>query len=144
MEGALIGAILLADRWSKSWAQRFLAPRSFIEIFPFLRLTYVENTGAAFGVLQDSNAFFIALSIVLLGGLLVARRRWCSARSGSRYAVALVIAGALGNLYDRLAFGHVIDFIDLRVWPVFNIADSCISVGALSLAWMLGKEERRA
>lgn len=137
------GGLFLLDRATKYWAQVYLYPRSPIRVTAFFQLTYVENTGAAFGFLQGGNAFFILVSAALLGSLWWWRRRLSDGASLSRYAVALVAAGAVGNLYDRLVFGHVVDFFDFLVWPVFNVADSCISVGAACLALSLGRKERR-
>ncbi len=140
--GAL-GAIVGVDRLTKIWALRQLAPRMFIPVLPFFRLTYVENTGAAFGIGHRQNAFFIGLTVILLGGLAFLRRRW--PRGGWLEAgFLLVVGGAVGNLYDRCAYGYVVDFLDFRIWPVFNVADSCITVGACCLAWGLSRLEKNA
>ncbi len=140
IEAAVAAAVFAGDRASKAWAIGWLFERSPVRLFPFFSLTYVENTGAAFGILPDANAFFVAVSVALLAGLLVFRRRVDRSHKAARVAIALVAGGALGNLYDRIVFGYVIDFLDFRIWPVFNVADSCISVGACVLAWVLGQE----
>lgn len=91
-------------------------------------ITRVNNTGAAFGWLKNSGGFLIfvsAISVVVLTLHLFRKRK----PSVSDAAWALVLGGALGNLYDRLRFGYVVDFLDLRVWPVFNVADACICIG---------------
>ncbi|MBI4347649.1 MAG: signal peptidase II [Elusimicrobia bacterium] len=136
-----VAAIFAADRATKVWAVEWLLPRSPIPLTRFFWLTYVENTGAAFGMLQGANWFFIVVSTVLLGGLYWLRTRPEAAGAWPQLAVTLVAGGAVGNLYDRLRFGYVIDFLDFRVWPVFNVADSCISVGAVLLAFLLGRAE---
>lgn len=141
LQAAVVLTVLVADRLTKVWAIDWLYPRSPVRVFPFFSLTYVENTGAAFGMLQGANTFFIVVSSLLLGGLLWLRRRVPAGRTATHVALALVAGGALGNLYDRFRFNAVIDFLDFRVWPVFNVADSCISVGAVLLAWLLGREE---
>ena len=141
IEAAVAAAVFAADRASKVWAVDWLFERSPVAVFPFFWLTYVENTGAAFGILPDANAFFVAVSVALLAGLLLWRRSVPAGDRAARLAIALVAGGAIGNLYDRIALGHVIDFLDFRVWPVFNVADSCISVGACALAYALGKEK---
>ena len=102
-----------------------------------LHVTRVNNTGAAFGLWRDSPQVLVTLSavsvLVMLGcGLFVTFRNRTIAPT--LYGWMLVIAGASGNLYDRIRFGYVIDFIDLRVWPVFNVADSAICLG---VAWIL-------
>ena len=140
-EPLLVLAVFLADRASKLWAQEWLAPVFSLRILPFFRLTYVENTGAAWGMFQGRNVLLIALSVGLLGGLLYMRRGWPKDEKLLHYGAALVAGGALGNLYDRIALGYVIDFFDFIVWPVFNIADSAITTGACLLAF--GMREKR-
>lgn len=129
VEPAAILAMFLVDRWTKSWAMDTLAVEGPFEITPFFHLTYVENTGAAFGMLPQRNAFFIGLSAVLLTALFVYRRNLSAGQTWLKAGAALIIGGALGNLYDRIAYGYVVDFLDFLVWPVFNAADSFISVG---------------
>ena len=135
--------LLALDRATKVWAVRFLEPVREIPLFPFFHLTYVENTGAAWGMLQGRNAVLIVVSVALLGGLLYMRRKWPESNARLYYGTALVAGGALGNLYDRIVYGYVVDFFDFIVWPVFNIADSCITVGACLLAWGLHLEDKR-
>jgi len=134
LTGLLVPAVIVAaDRALKLWARGWLRPRGSVPLAPFFSLTYVENTGAAFGTLKDSNAMLIAVALALLAGLLYARRRLPAAERLSHWGILLVIGGALGNLYDRLTLGFVVDFLDFRVWPVFNLADSCICMGAVCL-----------
>jgi signal peptidase II len=133
--------VFAADRATKLWAVGWLQERSSVKVLPFLHFSYVENTGAAWGILQHNNAILIAVTIVLLGALLHLRRRWPSENLPAHYGMVLVAGGALGNLYDRLTLGCVVDFIDFLVWPVFNVADSCITVGAVLMAW--GMRERK-
>jgi signal peptidase II len=98
-----------------------------------LHFTLVHNTGIAFGLFRDSGAVFIVIPLILTGLLVynVYYHRH-SENLNRTYIVAfsLILGGAIGNLIDRLFLGYVIDFIDFRVWPVFNIADSAISIGA--------------
>lgn len=142
-EAALVAAVVILDRVTKVWAQGWLEPRGEIPVTSFFHLTYVENTGAAWGMFAGRNWMLVGVSIVLLAGLLWARRSWPEENRWARWGAMLVVGGALGNLHDRLAYGAVIDFLDFRVWPVFNIADSCISVGAGALAWGLHLEDKR-
>ena len=98
-EPALVLAIFSLDRFTKALAIKHLYLKSEV-ILPFLRFTYVENTGVAFGMFRDSNNFFIAFSVVLIAALLVFRMK-CSVRGLAATAgFALVLGGALGNLYD--------------------------------------------
>ncbi|MCX5790362.1 MAG: signal peptidase II [Elusimicrobia bacterium] len=140
----VVCTVIALDRLTKLWALKWLFFHSPLRVLPFFYLTYVENTGAAFGLMQGANAFFIGVSITLLCGLLWLRRKIEPALWGARVATALVAGGALGNLYDRLVHGHVIDFLDFRVWPVFNVADSCISIGAVLLAFLIGRDPEKA
>jgi signal peptidase II len=136
---AILLAILVTDRFSKAWVLQALpgAPR---ELLPFLRLTYAENTGVAFGMFHGNNHFFIIVSLLLVAGLFYWRRRIFACGAAATAGLALVLAGAVGNIYDRLSYGFVVDFIDLSFFPaIFNIADSSITVGAALLA--LGTRE---
>lgn len=139
---AVLSAVFTADRLTKLWARRWLLPRASVAVLPFFHLTYVENTGAAFGIGFSRNAFFAGLSIVLLGVLFYLQRAWRGRSVWLQLGLLLVTGGALGNLYDRLAYGYVVDFLDFRVWPVFNVADSCVTIGACCLAWGLRLDER--
>ncbi len=129
--------LFAVDRLTKFWALEYLRPIGEIPLTPFFYLSYVENTGAAFGLGAGRNAFFIVLSIALLVGLFYLQRKWPKNDLWVQVGALLVAAGALGNLYDRIAYGFVVDFLDFRVWPVFNVADSCVSIGAGCLAWGL-------
>ncbi len=127
------------DQWSKHLVLRFVQPEQpRIVIAGFLDLVNVTNTGAAFGSFKNNNTFFIGLSCIALlfiVTLLVRRRQVDAWRDIS---LALLLAGVIGNLTDRLLYGHVIDFLlfDLHVplahpWPAFNVADSCICVAVI-------------
>ena len=138
----LAAAILVLDRLTKLWAMGWLAERGSVALLPFLHLTYVENTGAAFGLGRARNGFFIALAGALLCVLIWLQRSWSGKNRWIQVGLVLVAGGALGNLWDRISYGAVIAFIDFRVWPVFNVADSCITIGAGVLAWGLRLDEK--
>jgi signal peptidase II len=140
----VLGAIFGADRLTKLWALRWLRPRATVPLLPFFSLTYVENTGAAFGIGFSRNGFFIVLSAVLGAVLIYLQRAWRGKNGWVQAGLLLVLGGALGNLYDRVLYGFVVDFLDFRVWPVFNVADSCVSVGACCLAWGMHVDDLRA
>jgi signal peptidase II len=127
------------DQWTKQLVLRFIDPdQPRVLIAGFFNLVNITNTGAAFGSFRNNNSFFIAISIIALVvvvSLLVRRRHRNVWRDVS---LALLLAGILGNLTDRLIYGHVIDFLlfDLHVpyahpWPAFNVADSCISIAVV-------------
>jgi signal peptidase II len=135
--------LLAADRATKIWAMRDLRLVGPLPVLPFFELSYVENTGAAFGLGHGANGFFIAVSAVLIVALARLLRRWPPGDFWLQAGGTLVLAGAIGNLYDRLAYRYVVDFLYVHHWPVFNVADSCITVGACLLAWGL-KDEKTA
>jgi signal peptidase II len=127
------------DQWSKQLVLRFTGPYEAHIIVPdFFSLVNVTNTGAAFGSFRGNNTFFIVISIVALVvvvTLLVRPRRPDAWRDLS---LGLLLAGILGNVTDRLLYGHVIDFLlfNLHIryadpWPAFNVADSCISISVV-------------
>jgi len=110
-------------------------------LFNLLSITYVHNFGAAFGLFAGHRLVFVVAVLVTLAILFIWRKDL--ARSGPKalYSCGLLMGGALGNLVDRLRLGYVIDFIDLGWWPVFNIADCGIVLGAISLALITLKAE---
>ncbi len=136
-------ALLAADRATKLWAMRDLRLDGPRPVLPFFELSYVENTGAAFGLGHGANGLFIVVSAVLIVVLARLLRRWPKDDVWLQAGGTLVLAGALGNLYDRLFYRYVVDFLYVHHWPVFNVADSCITVGAVMLAWGL-KDEKKA
>ena len=137
-----VGVIAL-DQWTKSLARTYLlgpngrGPRSIPLIGEYIRLTYVENRGAAFGLLQDQTTFFILVGLVVVVVIMASYRQIRDTNWSLNLALGLQMGGALGNLVDRIRFGYVVDFFDLTVWPVFNVADSAICVGVALLAWNL-------
>jgi signal peptidase II len=128
------GGVLVLDRLTKMWVLRHFYLGESRRVTQFFYLTYVQNTGTAFGFLQGNNKALMVLAFVILGVLLYSARG-LSERGGlcGALGVALVLGGAIGNMIDRFHYGRVIDFLDFRVWPVFNMADSAISVGAVAL-----------
>lgn len=127
--------IFLLDRISKIWVLSYLKPRENIDILPFFKLTYVQNTGAAFGSFQNGNTVLIFVSLIVLFALIKYRKEIFILGKTASWGWLFIIGGALGNLYDRIFLGSVVDFINFIVWPVFNVADSFISIGAIMLAW---------
>jgi signal peptidase II len=135
----LYGAAVLVfalDQLTKAWIRSILVPNQSLPEDAPVRLTYVTNTGGAFGLLQDQTLFFTLVAVLVIGAIFFYARRLPSA-GGWRVLLALgmQLGGALGNLLDRVRLGHVVDFIDFRFWPVFNIADSAIVVGVIILAY---------
>jgi signal peptidase II len=137
MRAAAVVFLLALDRATKIWAVSSLKAVGTIPLLPFFDLTYVENTGAAFGMGRGANRLLTFVSIGLIIALQRMRRNWPKDDVWLQWGALLVTAGAVGNLYDRITIGFVVDFLHLHHWPVFNVADSCITIGAIMLAWGL-------
>lgn len=134
---SVAAVVVLVDQLTKWWAVDRLA-RGPIHLIGTLDLELTRNRGSAFSLFQGDAVVLIVIAVVLVGALLTAAYH---SPSRSRAAVlGLIIGGAVGNLSDRLFRGHhgaVIDFIALHFWPTFNVADACIVVGSLALAFSL-------
>jgi signal peptidase II len=145
--------VLLLDQATKVWAEAALGYGQPVVLLPFLNLTLVYNLGAAFSFLADAGGWQRSFFIVLSSAVSLVLVVWIwRLPPGARLlggALALVLGGAVGNLVDRLAYGHVIDFIDLHAggwhWPAFNVADSAITCGVLLLLFdgLRGGHDRR-
>jgi len=133
----LLGAVvvLIADQTTKLLVMASLPTRESIRVTGWLHLTYLENRGAAFGVLQNQTLFFIAVGIVVAVGLIASYRYLPTVPPLLSLGLGLQLGGALGNLVDRLRQGYVVDFVDLSWWPVFNLADAAILVGVAILGY---------
>ncbi|OQY85277.1 MAG: signal peptidase II [Anaerolineae bacterium UTCFX3] len=145
--------IVALDQWTK-WLVRTNIPfgGSWLPdglgwLMPYARIVHWYNTGAAFGMFQNGNAAFTALAIVVILVILyyyplVEKSEWYL-----RLALAMQLAGAAGNLVDRLTIGKVTDFISVGAFPVFNVADSSITVGVIVLllgVWLKERAEKRS
>ena len=130
---AACGIVVLIDQGSKAIATSAVDRGDRVELLPFLHIENVRNKGVAFGLGGDISAVLIGVTIVALVGLLV----FLAARGRRGVMVwlpaALLLGGALGNLADRVRDGAVTDFIDLPLWPTFNLADVAIVVGVFLL-----------
>jgi signal peptidase II len=132
--------IVVLDRWTKHLVTQRIRLYAHIQVIPgFFRLTHTENTGAAFSLFADSTApwktgLLVGFSVIAL--IVVSALLWKNnhAHIATGVGLSLIMGGALGNLWDRLARGRVVDFLLVYVkqyqWPVFNLADSAIVVGA--------------
>jgi signal peptidase II len=132
--------VVLLDHWTKHLAATRIALYRHVQVIPgFFRLTHTENSGAAFSLFADHPAHWktellIAFSVIAMLIVVVLLWKQTRALTVSGIALSLILGGAAGNLWDRLATGHVVDFLLFYVkqyqWPVFNLADSSIVVGA--------------
>jgi signal peptidase II len=127
------------DQLTKQWVLRSISPYDARVVVPdFFNLVNVTNTGAAFGSFRGNNTFFVVISVVALVVVTVLLVRHNRSDPWRDISLALLLAGILGNLTDRLLYGHVIDFLlfNLHIryadpWPAFNVADSCISIAVV-------------
>lgn len=125
--------IILLDQLTKYLISKYMIVSQSIPLIQnFLYLTYIQNTGAGFGLLKGWNTALIFISLIIIGIILFYFDRITREKT-IHIPIALILGGAIGNLIDRIFIGHVIDFIDFSIWPTFNIADSCITIGALWL-----------
>ena len=136
--------VFAADYLTKLWVRTSMFPGQ--SIFPDapVRLTYITNTGSAFGLFQDQTVFLVITAVIGIGAIILYHSMHSAKTLPLTVSLGLQLGGAAGNLVERLQYGRVTDFIDLRFWPVFNVADSCIVVGVALLAWLLfttGKEK---
>lgn len=132
-------AVLAADQLTKAIVRAQIPLGRSIPILDgYLSLTHVRNSGAAFGLMPEARPLFIAASVlisVILGYVLVAGRVH---HSTTRVAMGLVLGGSVGNLVERVGpVGRVTDWLDPHIWPVFNVADSAIVIGAIVLAFIV-------
>ena len=128
-----MAAVAILDQWSKWMVAAYIAPGKSVEVLPgVVWFSHVFNRGAAFSILQGQTLYFIiAAAVVVLG--LIAYNLFARPQPLLQLITGLMAGGALGNLVDRFRLGHVVDFIDLRFWPVFNLADTAIVMGGMLL-----------
>ncbi len=133
----IVFSVIFLDQATKFLATKFLQLNNPLPLVKnFLFLTLVHNRGAAFGMFQNQLFMFLLVSISAII-LIICSLRDKHNSTLFKISLSLILGGAIGNLIDRARFGFVIDFLDLRVWPVFNLADSVITIAALFLTWEL-------
>jgi signal peptidase II len=140
---ALTVAVVAADQATKALVRANIDVGSRDGVFPGVELVHVRNRGVAFGLFADGGAVLIAVGAACVVALL-AFFATHSRRPLVWLPTGLLLGGAAGNLIDRLHQGYVTDFIDLPLWPSFNLADACITIGVLSLLYVLEGPPRRA
>ena len=148
---ATIAAFIVAlDQWTK-WLVRTNIPAgeswlpdSLLWLSPYARIVHWYNRGAAFGMFQQGNMVFTVLAFIVIAAIIYYYPQISTADWPLRLAMSMQLGGALGNLIDRIKIGHVTDFISIGTFPVFNIADSSISVGCVVLLLGVWWQERVA
>jgi len=133
------GAVVTLDLWTKHWATRTLAYQEPVEVLgPFVRFTYTRNSGVAFGLGAGLPFPYYVFSLAAVAVILFLFFKQRVTGVARQLALALIMGGALGNLIDRLRFGEVVDFIEIGYgrwhWPVFNVADSAVTIGVILFA----------
>jgi signal peptidase II len=137
----LAALIVIADQATKAWVTAVLqhdpagGPRL---LGGKLVLTYSTNTGGAFGILPDRGPFFIVIGLAVLGGIALVWSRVADRHPALWVSLGLLVGGAMGNLIDRTRLGYVVDFVQISIWPVFNLADTAIVCGVVVLMYRVG------
>ncbi|AKL95552.1 lipoprotein signal peptidase LspA [Clostridium aceticum] len=132
--------VFILDQLSKILVLNYLKDVGEIPIIKnVLHFTYVENRGAAFGVLQGQRWFFIIMTVLIVGFIVIYFRKNKNYPKPMMLGLSLIVGGAAGNLVDRVLYNFVVDFIDFRIWPVFNIADSAIVIGQILVIYVILK-----
>jgi signal peptidase II len=136
----VIISVIVLDQLTKYYAVKYIPEDYSVPVINgVFHLSLVKNTGAAFGIFPEGTVFFLFVSLFAVILILFILKNRSSEDLLLRVSLALVCGGACGNLIDRLRFSYMVDFLDFRIWPVFNIADSCISVGAVLMLYRLFK-----
>lgn len=145
----MLAVFVVALDWlTKTWAQRALAGGNTVAVVPgYVHLSLVLNRGSAFGIVRQGSAILAAIALVAIALMIYVERRGLP-HGVVRVAVALQLGGALGNLADRVRLGYVVDFVELdwrgrNIWPVFNVADSAITIGTVLLIYWLWRMDHQ-
>lgn len=144
----IAGLIVLVDQITKSYIRANFTP--YVEMWapwdwllPYARIVHVHNTGVAFGMMQGMNVVFATLAVIVSIAIIYYFSHVPAEDWTLRLAMAMQLGGAVGNLIDRLTVGHVTDFVSVGNFPVFNVADSSISIGVVVLILGVYMQERR-
>lgn len=134
--------VALLDQFTKFLIRNNLKPGDSIPIIKnIFHITYVTNTGSAFGLFKSLNWFFMLFSVaVIIAIFYYLRRKIDEKEKFLQLAIGLLLGGTIGNMADRIIYGAVTDFLDFRIWPVFNAADSAVSLSVVFLIILLWKE----
>jgi signal peptidase II len=143
----IAGFVIALDQWSKFLVRTRLAVGEawspFAWLYPYVRVIHWKNTGAAFGLFPSGSLIFTVIAVIVSAAIIYYYPRVPNSQVALRFALALQLGGAIGNLVDRLAHGPVTDFISFGSFPVFNVADASISIGVAVLVGSMWIAERR-
>lgn len=139
--------VVTVDQLSKLFFSNYLPLNKSIPIIKnFFHLTLIHNTGIAFGVFKGGSKIILVVTLIGLALIVYSfKRDFLNHKSPlskkslfvRKLSIGFILGGAIGNMIDRIRFGYVIDFLDFRIWPIFNFADSFITIGAIILFWKL-------
>lgn len=130
--------IIIADQFIKYLiVNNMFLGQSIPLITDILHLTYILNSGAAFGILENQRLFFIFIAIILIFAIVYFRIKILHLSKLFQLGIAMLFSGAIGNMIDRIFIGKVVDYIDFRVWPIFNLADIAIVCGCIIVIYEL-------
>ena len=132
--------VAVADQLTKTWIRSYSEGQTIFQA-GFFSIIHASNSGAAFGILQDQSflltiAGFVGILLILLFVFAISHRSPFLGATPGKLALGLVMGGTIGNLTDRLRYGHVTDFISVSIWPTFNIADSAVTIGVILFAYL--------
>lgn len=140
--------VLALDQLTKTWVSTSLAEGGWWSPLPGLwrifRITHITNSGAAFGIFPNQGNFFIFIAVFVALAIVLYYRYLPTGEWLVRLSLGLQLGGAIGNLLDRIRYGHVVDFVDIGFWPIFNVADMAIVTGVGILAYCLWRDDRAA
>lgn len=147
MEFLVVIIVLILDRITKLWALNILTKVPEIVILKnIFGFSYLENRGAAFGILQNRVILLVVITFIVIAGVIYYFLRYKPNSRILKISIALILGGAVGNLFDRIFYGYVVDFIlvhyrDIYYFPTFNVADVTVVIGTSLLAFYLIKED---
>ena len=139
----IAAVVFIADFFIKAHLHTNFLHTSTPVIKNIFHITVIENTGAAFGILHGKTTLLIFAGVIFMLVFLLFMKNEEKKTLMFNISCGLILGGALSNLYDRIFLGFVIDYIDLRIWPVFNLSDSCITVGAFLLIWLSYRDSKK-
>ncbi len=133
--------VVVLDQVTKYFAKSLMGKNNIVVIDKFLELTYLENRGAAFGILQGKSLLFVLITLSVIGYIIYFLYKHPNFQNLTKVCLSFILAGAIGNLIDRILNGYVVDFIFIRFWgiydfPVFNVADIAVTTGVIILIFI--------
>lgn len=131
--------VFVLDQFTKISVMRSMTLNQDISVIgTFFQISYTTNTGAAFGILQNQSIALAWFALIIVGFVLY---NYDKINKKNDVSAGLILGGVMGNLIDRISYGHIVDFLNFSFWPSFNIADSALTIGIVWLIFILGKKD---